>query len=348
MDAAARGLLISASRLQPLTGPILPSGAPSININGAALSQLIMLFPWSPNEGVEPERKGQCRMQMEASTEYKASGVFATTIQSTLLLFFTLFPLMFMDMFIHEGAHALSNLAHGLTVRMFYAHPFSMNGFVTSYPPSALTVWDYAGGHVGTVMISLPLFIFLWRRRSIAILPLVLWFPWTGSHAFMTITGLAQGIDDFNHVITMTGWPEWLFFSAFSILAAAGIFLFVSSFPLLGLGPKNKRTFFVIPVGFLLWTLVSLIVAYLVVPGSRADVQFHARENIISSAINGIGVGLFYGVLFALVYFTLYRVIEPKLPTYLRTEKKNLAWRDLLIPGILSVISIAIGILIIR
>ena len=164
----------------------------------------------------------------------------------------------------------------------------------------------------------------------------------------MTIVGLAQGIDDFNHVITMTGWPAWLFFSVFSILAVVGIFLFVSSFPLLGLKPKEKRTFFVIPMGFLLWTLVSLTVAYLVVPGSRADVQFHARESIISSGINGIGVGLFYGVLFALVYFTLYRVIEPILPANLRTEKKNLAWRDLLILGILSAISIAVGILIIQ
>jgi hypothetical protein len=104
----------------------------------------------------------------------------------------------------------------------------------------------------------------------------------------------------------------------------------------------------VIPVGFLLWTFVSLIVAYLFVPGSRADVQFHMRENIISSATNGIFVGLIYGVLFALVYFTLYRVIERRLPAYLRTEKSNLAWSDLLIPGILSVISIVAGILIIR
>ena len=139
-----------------------------------------------------------------------------------------------------------------------------------------------------------------------------------------------------------------LFSSVFSILAVVGIFLFVSSFPLLGLKPKEKRTFFVIPVGYLLWAFVSLIVAYLIVPGSRADLQFHVRETIIASAINGIGVGLIYGLLFASVYFTLYRVIEPILPVNLRTEKKNLAWRDLLIPGILSAISIAVGILIIR
>jgi hypothetical protein len=79
-------------------------------------------------------------MQTQANTEHKARGVLTSTIQSTLLLFFTLFPLMFMDTLIHEGAHALSSLTHGVTVRLFYAHPFSMMGVVNAYPPSALTV----------------------------------------------------------------------------------------------------------------------------------------------------------------------------------------------------------------
>jgi hypothetical protein len=69
--------------------------------------------------------------------------------------------MLFMDNLIHEGAYALSNLAHGLTVRLFYAHPFSMMGFVNVYPPGALTVWDYAAGYVATFLISLPLFIYL-------------------------------------------------------------------------------------------------------------------------------------------------------------------------------------------
>jgi hypothetical protein len=287
-------------------------------------------------------------MQTKANTEHKARGVFTATIQSTLLLFFTLFPLMFMDTLIHEGGHALSNLAHGLAVRLFYVHPFSMNGYTILNLPWALTAWDYAAGHVATFIISLPLFIFLWRRRSVAILPFVMLFPWTASHAIMTVSGIAQGIDDFNYVINMTGWPAWPFLAIFSILAVVGIFLFVSCFPLLGLEPKDKRTLFVIPVGFLLWTFVSLTVAYLCVPGSRADVQFHMRETIISSARNGVFVGLIMGVLFAVVYFTLYRVTERKLPASLRTEKRNLAWRDLLVPGVLSVISIVVGILIIR
>jgi hypothetical protein len=296
----------------------------------------------------QPLREGQNMEQTKANIEHEARGVITTTIQSTLLLFFTLFPLMFMYTLIHEGAHALSGLSHGEVIRLFYAHPFSMNGYVNPNQLFALTVWGYASGHVLPFLISLPLFVFLWRRRSVAILPFIMLFPWAGSHSLMTVSALAQRIDDFNYVISMSGWPAWPFFTIFLILAVVGIFLFVSTFPLLGIKPKEKRTFFVIPVGFLLWNFVSIIVAYLIVPGSRADVQFHMREKIISSATNGISVGLFYGVLFALVYFTLYRVIERRLPACLRTEKINLAWRDLLIPGILSVISIVVGILIIR
>jgi hypothetical protein len=157
-----------------------------------------------------------------------------------------------------------------------------------------------------------------------------------------------MGIDDFNHVMDMTGWPAWPFFIDFSILAIIGIVLFVSFFPLLGLELKDKRTLFVIPGGFLLYGLVSIITAYLFVPGSPADVQLHWGEQLISSAFNGAYAGLLMAALFILMYFTLYPIIERKFPAYLRTEKRNLVWRDLLIPGILCVISIVVGILIIR
>jgi len=61
-----------------------------------------------------------------------------------------------------------------------------------------------------------------------------------------------------------------------------------------------------------------------------------------------IAIGVIYGFFFALVYFTLYRVIERRLPACLRTETRNLTWRDLLIPGIVSGINVVAGILIIR
>jgi len=91
-----------------------------------------------------------------------------------------------------------------------------------------------------------------------------------------------------------------------------------------------------------------LPIAWIRVPGSRADIQLHMGEDIISSAIYSVYGGMVMGALFILIYFTLYPITERKFPAYLRTEKKNLVWRDLLIPGILGVISIVVGILLIR
>ncbi|MDR9452087.1 MAG: hypothetical protein RI637_12830, partial [Acidimicrobiia bacterium] len=253
------------------------------------------------------------------SPELKAPGLFTTTIRSTLLLFLTLLPMMFMFELVHEGAHALSHLAHGGAVRFFSAGPFPMGAYFTPVQPSSLTVWDYASGHVVTLTASLLLFALLWRRRSVAILPLVMLFPWAASHALMTVSGLAQGIDDFNYVIDMTGWPAWPFFALFSILAVAGILLFVSFFPLLGLSPKDKRTLFVIPGGFLLWAVVGLMAAYAFELGSRAE----------SQSIDGVFVALLMAVVFVLAYFTIYPVVERRLPAHLRTEARDSAWRDL-------------------
>jgi hypothetical protein len=100
-------------------------------------------------------------METKTTTEYEKRDVVTSTIQSTLLLFFILFTLVFIDTFVHEGAHVISNLSHGLTIQLFFAHPFTMNGFVSIAGSGSLTVWDFAAGHVATVLISLPLFILL-------------------------------------------------------------------------------------------------------------------------------------------------------------------------------------------
>ena len=218
--------------------------------------------------------------------------------------------MMFMYELIHEGAHALSHLSHGGVVRFFSAGPFSSGGYVTPVQPSSLTIWDYASGHVVTLTASLLLFALLWRRRSVAMLPLVMLFPWAASHALMTVSGLAQGIDDFNHVIDMTGWPAWPFFALFSILAVVGILLFVS---VAWIEPEGQeKTFFVIPGGFLLWALVGLIAANVFVFDSRAE----------SQSIDGIFVSLLMAVVFVLAYLTIYPVIERRLPAHLEPKKR--------------------------
>jgi hypothetical protein len=107
---------------------------------------------------------------------------------------------------------------------------------------------------------------------------------------------------------------------------------------LLGLSQRDKRTFLVIPGGFLLWALVGLMAANVFVFDSRAE----------SQSIDGIFVGLLMAVVYVMAYLTIYPVIERRLPAHLRTEERDPAWKDLLIPGVLSVISIVIGVLMIR
>jgi hypothetical protein len=74
-------------------------------------------------------------MQTKANSEDRAPSAFTTTMQSTLLLCFTLFLLSFMSVLVHEGAHALSDLAHGVGVRLFYAHPLVLVLTLATYQP---------------------------------------------------------------------------------------------------------------------------------------------------------------------------------------------------------------------
>jgi hypothetical protein len=69
------------------------------------------------------------------------------------------------------------------------------------------------------------------------------------------------------------------------------------------------------------------------VPGSTIDVQYHLAPEIIQTANMGLPMMVAIGIVLALIYFTLYRGFYRKLPASLRTETKELAWRDLRWPG---------------
>jgi len=52
---------------------------------------------------------------------------------------------------------------------------------------------------------------------------------------------------------------------------------------------------------------------------------------------------LFFGMLLAVIYITLYRSVYKRLPATLQTEKVSLSWRDLWYPGLLFLISMILG-----
>ncbi len=277
-----------------------------------------------------------------AEAGHKAVPALKATIQSTLQFTLVLFPVSFMLLLLHEGGHALMNLALGSKVEVFYAHPFALDGYVRPFA-AVENVWEDAAGNILAHLMSFLIFILFWKHRSMKTLPLVMLFPMSALRAGFDVMNLANGGGDYNNIVRLTGFSTTPFHVLNSTLAVVGIFLFISTFPLLGLRPKQLRALFVIPAGLVLWGLVGVAVAYLIVPGSPIDVRYHLGESLINGSKVYPTYGWIIGLLLAGLYFTLYRWIESKLPASLRTEVVTLSWKDLGLPAVLAAASSAIG-----
>jgi hypothetical protein len=269
-----------------------------------------------------------------------------SVIRSTLLLFCSVFQLTFIAMILHEGGHALDILAHGVSITFLYAHPFSFAGFARPLP-TWNSVWMHLSGTVISLMVSLLIFILLWKRRSVSNLPLVMLFPWTAILSGVGVVYIPAQTGDYYNIMQLTGLPGAVFYVPGILLILVGIFFFVSLLPLLGLGPENGGSFFPVPVGLLLWSLLSIPVAYLFVPGSPIDVKYQLSGEILQTANSTPIMAGIIGVLIAAIYVCLYRWVYPKLPAWLRTGTVKLTWKDLRLPGILWAVSVVIGLIII-
>jgi hypothetical protein len=264
-------------------------------------------------------------------------------LRSTLLLFLSLFPVNLIMLVFHEGGHALYTLALGGSVSMLYVHPFSLPGY--SRPLFLMDhVWYHFSGPALVLSVSLLVFILCWKRRSVSFLPLLMFFPWTWVfHSFSIL--MIQG--DFANIMALTGISPIVFRVTGSILAAAGIFFFVSLFPLLGLAPRDLKSLFVVPAALFLWALVGLIIGYLFVSGSPIDGVYGLGEEILSIVKVMSVVYLISGVIIAGIYVTLYRWIYLRLPAWLRTNTVQLTWKDLRLPALLAAVSVVSGLIII-
>jgi hypothetical protein len=154
-------------------------------------------------------------------------------------------------------------------------------------------------------------------------------------------------MDDFNNIVQLTGLSPIIFQLSGLLLVVAGIFLFISLFPLLGLAPRDLRSLLVVPAALFLWSVVGLIVGTLFVPGSPIDVAYGLGEELLPTARSSLVLYLIFGVVLAGTYVTLYRWVYPRLPAWLRTEIVSLTWKDLGFPAVLAVICVVVGILII-
>ncbi len=274
------------------------------------------------------------------------SLAFTPVLQSTLLLFLSIFPVSFLYLFLHEGGHALVHLILGAEIDVFYVHPFALDGYVRPFL-DVENVWNDAAGNGVEILVSLLIFLLIWKRRSLKTLVLVLLFPWGAINSGLGVMNLALNSGDYANIIRLTGMSPVFFYVLDFLLLAFGFFFFISLLPLLGMAPEQRRSLFVLPVSLLLWGLVGVGVAYLTVPGSPIDVRYNLGDSLLGSVVTYPIMGALLGVLLALTYTTLYRRVYQRLPAGLQTETVHLSWKDLGLPGLLAAISIVIGLILI-
>jgi hypothetical protein len=293
------------------------------------------------NTTLEPQT-ANIKETKDSKAESKAR---TPAILAILLCFCVLFSLRFWHLLFHEGGHALSALTCGTVTKVLYAHPFTFAGF--SRPISCDRVIIHAGGPAIGLLVPLLVFILLWKRRSAALLPLVMVFAWAaildGGEVRNQIPG---GFGDYSQIIRLTGLPEAAIVIPGLVMFVIGILFFLCLLPLLGLGPKDWRVLLVLPIATMLWGGVSVLVAHLVGPGSPIEVIYH--QDIISLAEENWQGFLSAAVLLAVIYLTLFRLIYPWLPSWLKSETVLLTWKDLRIPALSAATCVILGLILIH
>jgi hypothetical protein len=267
--------------------------------------------------------------------------------KSALLLFLVFFPLGFLHMVTHEGGHALINLIHRVPHTVIFVHPFSFSGYTRPVADWG-DPWFHASGPIVGVLLPLLIFLPLWKHRSVASLFLVMLFPWCTFWEGLSIFAILTRSGDLFNIIRITGLPEGLFMAISVILLVVGAFLTLLLLPLFGLKPEDRNTLWVLPASLLLWAVVGFGIAHWLLPGSSVLLRYNLVTEAIQSANFWLPLTAAIGIVLALVYVTLYRNFYRKLPATLRTETKELAWRDLRWPAVWSVVNVVIGLIVIR
>ena len=154
-------------------------------------------------------------------------------------------------------------------------------------------------------------------------------------------------VNDYYNLVNIIGIPALLIQIPGLILIVVGIFLTLSLLPLLALSPRDKKSLFVIPAGYFLYTVLVLAIAYLIVPGSSFYITEWVVEETLALAYQTIITLPVMGLILAVLYVSLFRWIQPKLPAWLRTETVALTWKDLRLPALLAAVSVILGLIII-
>jgi hypothetical protein len=263
-------------------------------------------------------------------------------LHSMLLLFCLFLLLKFVGLILHEGGHALYLVFRGIPFTL-YIHPFTLSGY--SRPIIDNSIWKDIMGSMIAIPLSLLISLPFWKRRSLALLPIVMLFPFIATFQDgVNVLGVIGG--DFQNLVQTNNLSPIPFYFLGALIIVVGIVLLFGLLPLLGLDPKDYRSLFVLPAAMFMWSVLSFLIAIFFVPGSPIDRKYFLGQEIIAVANAFLFIPL-VGVILAVIYTTLFRKIYPRLPSWLRTDTVQLAWKDLRIPTLLAAISVILGLIII-
>jgi len=266
-------------------------------------------------------------------------------LRSMVLMFLLFMIVQFLFLVFHEGGHSLYIVWQGVPVTL-YVHPFFFSGF--SRPSVDTSIWADILGSATSIPVALLISLLSWKRRSPALLPLAMLFPWVALNDGINITGIMGGMSgDFVNVVQKTGLPAAPFVILGASIFCIGLISLFSLFPLAGLDPRDNKALFVIPTAMFLISVLSFLVAQLFVPGSPIDREYSLGQDILLTANFSILLYPIVGFVLAVLYVTLFRKISPRLPAWLCTETVKLTWKELRLPGILWAVSVAIGLIIV-
>jgi hypothetical protein len=271
----------------------------------------------------------------------KQPGERLPVLRATLLLFCLLLLVKLVQLVLHEGGHSLYLVFRGIPFTL-YVHPFLLSGY--SRPIIDNSIWKDILGSLTALPLSLLISLPFWKRRSTALLPLVMLFPYVAAlNDGFNVAGI---MGDFRNLVQTNGLSPIPFLILGTLIILVGLATLFAVFPLLGLDPRDKRALFVLPAALFLQSALSFLVAILFVPGSPIDRQYFLGQEIMAGA-NTFLLATAIGVILALLYVTLYRKLQPRLPAWLRSEKAELTWKDLRLPALLATASLVIGLIVV-